>query len=167
MRRLMLGTIALAALAAGPALAQRQCTSPADQAAFELQALRSELMVLATGCHENEQYNAFIRRYQADLQANEKAVSAYFQRRYGRAGQTEHDRFVTDMANALSRQGSSLGSEFCPRNGLMFKEVMALRSAADLAEYVAGKDLIPSTVVVCNEPAPVPAKKPALRTASK
>ena len=120
MRRFVSALAALTLLSTQPVLAQRQCSSVSDQSAFEVQALRSELMVLATGCHDDERYNAFIRRYQADLQANERAINAYFQHRYGRAAQAEHDRFVTDLANAISRQGSDLGGDFCPRNGLIF-----------------------------------------------
>jgi hypothetical protein len=131
------------------AFAARPCTSLSDQSAFEVQALRSELMVLATGCHDDDQYNAFVRRYQPELQANEKQVSAYFQHRYGRAGQTEHDRFVTDLANAMSRLGTDLGGDFCPRNGLMFHEVLALEGSAQLSDYAAGKNLIPASVEVC------------------
>src|ERR1700761_5992471 len=130
MRRLLSAVTALTLLSAQPVLAERQCASMADQSAFEVQALRSELMVLATGCHEDDRYNAFIRRYQADLQANERAIDAYFKRRYGRSGQTEHDRFVTELANAMSRQGSDLGGDFCERNGLMFSEVLALPSTS-------------------------------------
>ncbi len=149
MRRLVTAVAALSLIASQSAFAARPCTSLSDQSVFEVQALRSELVVLATGCHDDDQYNAFIRRYQPELQANEKQVSAYFQHRYGRAGQTEHDRFVTDMANAMSRQGSDLGGDFCPRNGLMFQEVMALTGAADLSDYAAGKNLIPASIEVC------------------
>ncbi len=152
MRGLILGAVTLCGLALQPALAQRQCASPADQSAFEIQALRSELMVLATGCNEDSRYNAFIRRYQGDLQANERVVSAYFKKHYGRSGQAEHDRFVTDMANARSRVGTGLGSDFCPRNGLIFAEVLALRNAAELAEFAAAKDLVPPTIDICHAP---------------
>jgi hypothetical protein len=149
MRRLVSAVTALTMLSAQPVLAQRQCSSVSDQSAFEIQALRSELMVLATGCHEDERYNAFIRRYQSDLQANERAINAYFQHRYGKAAQSEHDRFVTDLANAISRQGSDLGGDFCPRNGLIFNEVLALQSANELTEFAAGKELVPASVEVC------------------
>jgi hypothetical protein len=149
MRRLVTAVAALSLLASQSAFAARPCTSLSDQSAFEVQALRSELMVLATGCHDDEQYNAFVRRYQPALQANEKQVSAYFQHRYGRAGQTEHDRFVTDLANAMSRLGTDLGGDFCPRNGLMFREVLALDGSAQLSDYAAGKNLIPASVEVC------------------
>ncbi|MDR3531461.1 MAG: hypothetical protein P4L90_13035 [Rhodopila sp.] len=150
-------------LTAQPVLAQHQCTSLADQSAFEVQALRSELMVLATGCHDDDRYNAFIRRYQADLQANERTINAYFQHRYGRAAQVEHDRFVTDLANAISRQGSDLGGDFCPRNGLMFNEVLALESAAELADFAAGKNLVPASVEICT---PMPSSAVATRKAA-
>ena len=52
-----------------------------------------------------------------------------------------------------------LGSDFCDRNSLLFKEVMALPGAADLPHYAAGKDLVPATVDVC--PPPAPARKQA------
>ncbi len=149
MRRMLSIVAAMSILSAQPGLAQRQCASLTEQSAFEVQALRSELMVLATGCHNDDQYNAFIRRFQSDLQANERLITAYFQHRYGRAGQTEHDRFVTELANAMSRQGSDLGGDFCPRNGLIFNEVLALDTPAELADFAAGKNLVPATIEIC------------------
>ena len=149
MRRLVSAVAALTMLSAQPVLAARQCTSIADQSAFEVQALRSELMVVATGCHEDERYNAFIRRFQADLQANERTINAYFQHRYGRSAQTEHDRFVTDLANAISHQGSDMGGDFCPRNGMIFNEVLALTSVSELPDFAAGKNLVPASVEIC------------------
>jgi hypothetical protein len=162
MRRLVSAVAAITLLSAQPVLAERQCSSLSDQSAFEVQALRSELVVLATGCHNDEQYNAFIRRYQGDLQANERVVSTYFQHRYGRAGQTEHDRFVTELANAMSRQGSDLGGDFCARNGLIFTEVLSLESPAQLADFAAGKNLIPTSVDVCT---PMPSSAVTARKA--
>jgi hypothetical protein len=149
MRRFVSAVAALTLLSSQSVMAQPQCSSMADQSTFEVQALRSELMVLATGCHDDESYNAFIRRYQSDLQGNERAIDAYFKHRYGRSAQTEHDRFVTDLANAISRQGSDLGGDFCPRNGLIFNEVLALESSSELADFAAGKNLIPTSVSVC------------------
>jgi hypothetical protein len=165
MRRLVSAVTALTMLSAQPVLAQRQCSSVSDQSAFEIQALRSELMVLATGCHEDERYNAFMRRYQSDLQANERAINAYFQHRYGKAAQSEHDRFVTDLANAISRQGSDLGGDFCPRNGLIFNEVLALQSANELTEFAAGKELVPASVEICTPTATTAAATHKVSTA--
>lgn len=156
MRAIVSALTAFAMLAAQSAFAARHCDSVADQSAFEVQALRTELSVLAMGCHnEDDRYNAFMRRYQPDLMANERSVDAWFKHRYGKSAQTEHDRFVTDLANALSRQSSELGGDFCPRNGMMFSEVLALQTPAQLPEFAAGKDLIPASVEVCT---PIPAK---------
>ena len=163
MRRVVSVAAVLTMLFAQSGQAQLPCTSMSDQSAFEVQALRSELMVLATGCHEDDRYNAFIRRYQADLQGNERAINAYFQHRYGRAAQTEHDRFVTDLANAISRQGSDLGGDFCARNGMIFNEVLALQTSSDLADFAAGKDLVPASVPICT---PMPSSNATVRKAS-
>jgi len=162
MRGFVTAVGALIMLSAQPVLAERQCTSMSDQSAFEIQALRSELMVLATGCHDDDRYNAFMRRYQGDLQGNERAINAYFQHRYGRAAQSEHDKFVTDLANAISRQGSDLGGDFCPRNGMIFNEVLALQTPAELADFAAGKNLVPATVDICT---PMPSSAATTRKA--
>ncbi len=149
MRRLLPALFLSGVCAVQPALADRQCASAADQAAFEVQALRSHLVVLATGCDDGTPYNAFIRKYQSALVANDQAVTAWFKRRYGGRGQYEHDRFVTDLTNAVSSDATTLGSDFCPRDGMIFTEVMALRGSADLAPYAAAKDLIPPSIGVC------------------
>ncbi|MDE2515826.1 MAG: hypothetical protein KGL12_07365 [Rhodospirillales bacterium] len=164
MRRLAFRTLVASVLLAQPALAA--CVSPQEQPVFDVAALRSQLMVLATSCHDNSAYDAFIRRYQPDLMANERSVDAYFKRIYGRAAQREHDTFVTDLANAQSDQGLNMGTDFCPRDAALFSEVMALQSASQLPAYAAGKDLIPASMHLCEDIAPrkavvrhVPVKK--------
>jgi hypothetical protein len=146
MHRLLSSLAIVGALTVQQAQAQLQCLAPDERAAVEVAALRSELMVLATGCHQDDSYNAFIRKYQADLLGNEKAIGDIFKRKYGRRAQQEHDRFTTELANAESSMGMHLGSDFCGRNGLIFPEVMALRSPSELAAYAAGKDLVPMEV---------------------
>jgi hypothetical protein len=91
-----------------------------------------------------------------------------FKRKYGKRGQQEHDRFVTDLANAESTAGLSLGTDFCAHNGLMVQEVLSLHSAADLASYAAGKDLVPASMEVCEvAQAPAPARKVSSHPAPK
>jgi len=162
MRRLLSGLAAISLLAVQQAEAQQlQCLAPPDRAAIQIAALRSELMVLATGCHQDDGYNAFIHKFQPELQGNEKAIAAMFAHKYGRRGQQEHDRFTTDLANAESSAGMNLGTDFCGRNGLLFQEVLALSGPGDLAAYAAGKDLVPRTLEVCTEvamTAPAPRK---------
>lgn len=163
MRRYLPALAILGAFAAQPALAQKHCPLAADQATFEVQALRSHLVVLATGCPQTEMYKAFVQKYQPTLQANASALTAWFKKRYGARGQFEHDKFVTDLTNAMSSDATVLGGDFCPRDGALFDEVMALRSGTELASYAAAKDLIPASAEICPGPATKPAPKPPVK----
>src|SRR6202012_1629463 len=84
MRRLLSSLAAVSLLTVQQAQAELQCLPPQERAVVEVAALRSELMVLATGCHDDDGYNAFIRKFQADLMGNEKAIGEIFQHKYGR-----------------------------------------------------------------------------------
>ena len=149
MRRMFHGLLA-AGLLAAPAARAQQCSSQSDQTVFDLAALKSTLMVLATGCPGTDNdYNAFVNRYKPELGANERAFSAYFKREYGRNGQREQDAYITNLANAESDNGIHQGTDFCPRTTTLFNEVMALRDGNDLADYAAGKDLIPQQLGAC------------------
>lgn len=123
----------------------KQCPVAADQSTFEVQALRSEVMVLATWCHEAERYNAFIRRFKVGLEANERAMSTYYQ---ARGGQVAHDRFVTDLANAMSEHAIEQGASFCANGGALFTEAMAV-SPAGLSQFAADRALIPEGLTMC------------------
>lgn len=149
MRLMFLSLAAAGTLVCHLALASTQCLPPGDRAVFDVEALRSEVMVLATGCSDDAAYNAFIERYQPALMANEHEVDAWFHRKYGRRAQSEHDRFVTDLANAQSDAGTHMGTEFCPHNGVIFREVMALRASSELAPFAAGQDLLPRSMDIC------------------
>ncbi len=162
MRRMFHGLVAAGLLAAPYAQAQ-QCSSPSDQTVFDLEALKSSMMVLATGCPGlDNDYNAFVNRYKPELGQNERALTAYFKRTYGRNAQREQDAYVTNLANAQSQVGMHQGSDFCPRTTAIFSEAMALRNGRDLPEFAAGKDLIPAQLGAC-VPAPSPTRT---RTAS-
>jgi hypothetical protein len=151
MRRRFLSLATAGTLICQQAAAQLHCMPPADRAAFDVQALRSEMMVLATGCAADSQYNAFIRRYQPELQANERDIDAWFKHKFGKRAQSEHDRFVTELANAQSSAGTKLGSDFCPHNAMIFQEVMALQDSGQLPPFAAGQNLVPASLDVCAE----------------
>jgi hypothetical protein len=164
MRRLLSSLAAVSLLAVQQAHAELDCLNQQERSVVEVAALRSELMVLATGCHQDDRYNAFIRKFQADLMGNEKAVGDVFKRMYGKRAQQEHDRFTTDLANGESSAGMHLGTDFCDRNSLLFAEVMALHSAAELPNYAAGKDLVPATLDMCPQVAQAPAHRQVATT---
>ena len=155
-----------ALVAAQPASALPRCAAESDQSVFELEALKTELMVVATTCKQEERYNSFVQKYQPTLAQNGRAFGQYFVRTHGgaRPGQRQNDIYITELANARSNAARQLGSDYCPRNGGLFTEVMSLPSASDLPAYAAGKDLLSSGVTAC-EGAPAPrAAAPAHRT---
>jgi len=169
MRRLLAG-LATAILIAQPALASPpRCASTTDQALFEQFALKSELLVIAISCKRNEAYNSFVQRYRAQLLDLDKHMNDYFKRTNGSRWQKVADDFTTDMANLRSTAASRMGGDHCPRNGMIFTEVMALPAPTDLAAFAAAKDLVPEGMTVCNTPAtptratPAPAARPAAR----
>jgi hypothetical protein len=136
------------------AYAQPPC---AEQPVFDVEALKSEMMVLATDCHADVQYNSFMERFHPELLANEHALDTYFRRQYGRRGQTEHDSFITSLANAQSEVGLHQGTDFCPRNEVLFHEAMVVNST-ELPAFAAGKDLVPPTLATCQQPKPAPTR---------
>lgn len=163
--------LAGAMLAAQPASALPRCAADADQSVFELEALKTELMVVATTCKFEDRYNAFVQKYQPTLATNGRAFGQYFIRAHGgvRPGQRQNDIYITELANVRSNVARQLGSDYCPRNAGLFDEVMALPAGTDLPAYAAGKDLLSSGATAC-QGAPAPraataARTPARRTA--
>jgi hypothetical protein len=159
MRRLFhfLATLLGCALAAStiPVSAAPACTSPADQSAYEVLALRTQMILLATKCGRDQDYNKnFIVRFQPELQANERTVLAYFRRLYGGRGQGRKDSFSTELVNVMSQQANAQGAEFCPRAGFIIGEMNTLRSMNELAPYAAVKDLAPVGMSMCPTAAP-------------
>ncbi len=143
------------AAAATPVNAAMSCPSVADQTAFEVLALRTQMILLATKCGRDQAYNTnFIVRFQPVLQANERTVLAYFRSVYGSAGQGRKDNFSTELVNVMSQQADSQGAEFCPRATLLINEMNALRSMDELAPFAAVKDLAPAGVTMCVAAAP-------------
>ncbi len=152
-RRAGRGTSLLAAalvlLAQQPASAAPRCPNEAEQSVFEVEALKSELMVVGITCKQEDRYNAFMQRYQPRLAENYRAFEQHFGRTRGRAGKSATDAYVTNLAQTRGFEAQKLGSDFCLRNPGLFDEVMALPSPADLPAYAAGKDLIPESLGAC------------------
>ena len=147
-------------LAGGAAQAQVRCPSAADQAAFEVGALKSEMIVLAETCpNADKTYNAFIERYRPELTSEDRVVNAWFKKTFGKVAQREYDSYITNLINGQSQVGLRQGSNFCPRSSVIFSEAMALPDAAVLAQYAAGKDLVPAELGSCTVPPPLPAAK--------
>jgi len=138
-------------LLAPVAQAVTRCASDVDQVVFEVEALKTELMVVATTCKGNteDRYNAFVERYKPALVQSNRMLGQYFGRLHGRGGQKQNDIYITELANARSNAARQLGSDFCPRNAGLFDEVMALPGLTELPAYAATKDLLSSGVAAC------------------
>ncbi len=137
MRLMMTGLLAATLLS--NTVQAAECLRPDDHAALDITALKTQLMVTALTCQEDERYNAFVRKYQSDLQREDRSLNGYFNRAYGRAGSKQRDDYVTQLANLESKAGLVQGSLFCARNVGVFDEVMALRSSAELPDFAAAK----------------------------
>jgi hypothetical protein len=131
------------------------CASVADQSTYDVLALREMMTVLVTKCKREAEYNDnFIRRFQPVLQANERAVIAYFRRVYGGSGLARKETFTTELANVMSQQANPQGAEFCPRTALIVREMNALTAMDQLPAYAAVKDLAPPGMSMCPSDTP-------------
>jgi len=156
--RLLIG--GLAAVIAGPAVAQT-CVQPAERAAFDVRALQSKLMVAALSCSQDAAYNAFVRKFQAELGAAYRDVQGHFRRTGGGNHQRELDGFITQMANAHSQEQIRAGSQYCPMVTPMFNLATALPNAAALAAFSQERNVLnPLTTPECAAAAPAPSRAP-------
>jgi hypothetical protein len=152
-------------LVSAPAAAR--CAREEEQQAFDITALKSELMVMGVSseCRQDAQYNAFVNRYRSQLVAADRAVTDWFKHSFGRAATSHQDAFITELANLRSRTAQSLGSDYCPRNKLIFAEVMALPTESDLGAFAAGKNLLPAEIRACEQAKTTPASTRPARPA--
>ncbi len=156
MRRLGL-LLAAAAMAGGVAGgAQARCGSAAEQSAFDVGALKSELSVLAVACGDEDDYNRFVERDRSELIHSDAVVNAWFKREFGRAAQTRYDSYITLLANEQGLKGQHEGSDFCPRLKPVFAETTAV-PVKELPEYAAAKDLFPKDMACEVSASPGPA----------
>lgn len=152
--------LAAALMLLAPSAVAARCANEAEQSVFEVEALKSELMVVGITCKQEDRYNAFMERYKPRLAENYRAFEQHFNRTRGRAGKSATDAYVTNLAQTRGIEAQKLGSDFCLRNPGLFDEVMSLPSPADLPAYAAGKDLIPESLGACQTQA-APARSAA------
>lgn len=149
----VLGLAAAVLLNGPPASAASQCGMSPAREAFDVQGLKSELMVTALSCGAQDRYNAFVEKFRSDLVTQDNALKAYFSSSYGRSAQTERDNYITQLANVQSERGLQAGTSFCDQRVSMFDEVAALDNGADLGSYAEAKDIVqPATYETCTAP---------------
>ena len=141
-------------LLGGPqAMAASPCGMSAARQAFDVEGLKSELMVTALSCGVQDRYNAFIEKFRPELMAQEGALKSYFASSYGRTAQKEHDDYITQLANVQSERGLQAGTSFCEQRVSMFDEVAVLDNGHDLGGYAEAKDIVqPAVYETCAAP---------------
>ncbi len=173
MRRLLTCVLS-AGLAAGPAVARVQhathvetCTNLADRTAFDTEGLKSELMVTALACKQQDRYNGFMRTYQPAVASQEHELGAYFKRAYGRSATKAYDDYISNLANVQEQDGLKAGTAFCQIFSNMFDEVMSLHDGTELADYAHSQAIVqPVAFTACSE-VPVKALSKPRHKASK
>jgi hypothetical protein len=137
------------------------CGESSAHEAFDVQGLKSELMVTALSCNAKDQYDSFIGKFRPNLLAEEERLNGYFRTTYGKNAQREHDNYITELANVQSKGGLRAGTIFCQQRMAMFDEVGVLESSADLARYAEAKDIVQPASYA----APEAPSRPAIRRA--
>ncbi|MGK7868256.1 hypothetical protein [Falsiroseomonas sp. E2-1-a20] len=162
--RLILAGAAVAI--AGPAIAQ-SCVQSADRTAFEVRALQSQLMVAALTCARDDDYNAFVRKFQGELGGAYRSIQGHFRRTAGGGHQRALDGYITTLANEQSQDGIRQGSRFCQNVGPLFQAALAQSNASSLADVSMERNVLnPFEAPVCAERATTTASsrtRPAAR----
>jgi len=148
-----LATLAACGLFLGTMPARAACSNAPAREAFDVQGLKSELMVTALSCNAQDRYNGFVSKFRPNLLDEDARLNGYFRTTYGRRAQTEHDDYITQLANVQSEGGLRAGTIFCMQRVAMFDEVNALNDGADLAHYAEAKDIVqPALYETCAAP---------------
>lgn len=152
--RLAVAGILLAGLSCGSSASAAGCGRSPAREAFDIQGLKSELMVTALTCKAQDRYNDFVAKFRSSLLDGEQRLNTYFRSTYGKSSQREHDDYITQLANVQSEHGVQSGTILCAQRMGMFDEVTALDTEHDLASYAEAKDITqPASFESCESPA--------------
>ena len=144
------------------------CVFDADRAAFDIEGLKSQMMVTAVTCHQNDGYNAFLNRYRPQVADAEQTLEAYFRRSYGaKTGPKTYDEYMTQLADNQEQYALKAGTAYCDNLTLMSDEVMSLHTGSELHDYSNAKQLYqPAKFATCTG-APPAALRHSVRHSSK
>jgi hypothetical protein len=135
------------------------CARAAEKAAIDVSALLSQLQLITLTCHTRDKYNALIPHLRPALATKEKDLSTFFKRAYGKQGQAEHDKYITELANLQSQLQLRSGDRFCSMSARMFDQVMPLSTVDELATYAQSKPIQQALAVDECPIAPTPSGK--------
>jgi hypothetical protein len=144
------------------------CEFEADRTAFDIEGLKSQLMLTALACKKQDQYNAFMSRYKPAVASAEAGLASYFKRSYGRQGQTQYDAYITNLADEQEKDGLKSGTAYCDNLNVMFDEVMSLHNASELHDFTNAKVIVqPITFETCTGAPPASTRTKARHVSAK
>ncbi len=108
---------------AGTALS---CISPRERQAYEVYALRTDVLVGAQSCRMTDRFNVFVTKFTRELTVEGRELRAFYQKTYGKGGDAHLDDFVTELANTSFVAGSSGGGNLCATTTALLDDVMAV-----------------------------------------
>ncbi len=79
-------------------------------------------MVAALSCGARQDYNAFVLTHRSSLQKYGKIIRTEFRRRYGKAGDSKLNKFVTRLANEASARSNANRDSFCADAATTFQQ---------------------------------------------
>ena len=101
------------------------CITPREREAYEVYALRTQVLVGAQSCRMTDRFNVFASKFTRELTAEGRELRAYYQKTYGKGGDARLDDFVTQLANTSFVDGSG-GGNLCGATTALFNDVMAV-----------------------------------------
>jgi hypothetical protein len=145
------------------------CARPADMNALKTAAMQQRLMVAALSCGESQSYNSFVRAYQKELQASDKALQNYFRRVNAKSGTADYHAHKTRLANTNSMAVINDMTGYCSSAKASFE--LALNDKPTLAVFtsnaVVDARFVPcpvQTVSTAKAAPKAPKTQPAQRT---
>ena len=89
------------------------CVRPEDMTALKAAAVQQKLMVAALSCNAVKLYNDFVKAYQKELQASDRALQNFFRRLSGASGTERYHAYKTRLANSSSMQSIGNMPAYC------------------------------------------------------
>ncbi len=115
------------------------CAKPVEMQAIRVRALQTELMFAGLSCNGRNHYNHFVNNYRPELKEYADALRGYFQRVYGRSGETKMNQFITRLANQSSTRSIKRGTEaFCANARAWFEDVGQEKDLRQVAYTYSG-----------------------------
>jgi hypothetical protein len=117
------------------------CAKPAEKAAFDVAALKTRLMIAALSCGATDRYNGFVTKNRSGLVAQEKNLTQYFARNYGKTSQKAQDDYITQLANLQAQRRTRDADSFCKDTAGTFDEIVVLKTTSDLTSLASAKQV--------------------------